>query len=98
MGKQDMPSSYAKEYAEAYEDATEDSAREKWDKEVFEILTDLRTKLTQSTSEIFPLICPKCNSFKITVVFGTSRSLECLSCGSQFHITDKRINLNKKTP
>ena len=90
MGKQDMCNKYAKEYTNAFEGMTEEKAREIWDEEVFDILTKLRTKLTESVSEIFPLRCPNCNSFKITMVFGTSRNLECLSCGSKFRIEDRK--------
>ena len=85
-----MPSSYAKEYSKTFEDLTEDQAREIWNKEIFDILVKVRTKLTESVSEIFPLQCPKCDSFKITVVFGANRSLECLSCGSKYRIEDKK--------
>jgi len=90
MGKQDMCNKYAKEYTNAFEGTAEEKAREIWDEEVFDILTKLRTKLTESISEIFPLRCPNCNSFKITMVFGTSRNLECLSCGSKFRIEDRK--------
>ena len=88
MGKQDMPSNYAKEMTETFE-TSEDDARKEWDEEIFNLLTELRTKLTESTTQIFPVKCPKCSSFKITVVFGTARRLECLSCGSEFRIEDK---------
>ena len=90
MGKQDMCSKYAQDFVETFQDMTEEKARKIWDKETHDILVKLRTKLTESTSEIFPLMCPKCRSFKITVVFGTSRSLECLSCGSKFRIEDRK--------
>jgi hypothetical protein len=88
MGKQDMPLEYAKQMTEMH-DATEEEIRKDWDEQVFDILINIRTKLTQSDSEIFPLKCPKCDSYKITVVFGTSRRLECLSCKSQFKIDDQ---------
>lgn len=90
MGKQDMCSKYAQDYVETFQDMTEEKARKIWDEELFDILVKLRTKLTESVSEIFPLRCPNCDSFKITVVFGTSRNLECLSCGSKFRIEDRK--------
>lgn len=88
MGKQDMPNEYAKEVAEAYDGMTEEKAREEWDSDIYDILTKLRPKLLNTTDTIFPLKCPKCDSYRITVVFGTSRRLECLSCGSQYRIGD----------
>lgn len=90
MGKQDMCSKYAQDYVEAFKEMTEEKARMAWNEEVHDILMNLRTRLTESISMIFPLKCPNCDSFKITVVFGTSRSLECLSCRSKFRIEDKK--------
>lgn len=89
MGKQDMCSKYAQDYVETFQEMTEEKARKMWDEEIFGMLVALRTKLTESVTEIFPLMCPNCNSFKITVVLGTNRSLECLSCGSKFRIEDR---------
>jgi len=88
IGKQDMSDKYASDYAETF-DMTEEEARKQWDYEVFSHLTSLITMITESTSTVFPLTCPKCNSFKMTVVFGTGRSLECLSCRSKFRVEDK---------
>jgi ribosomal protein S27E len=89
VGKQDMCNQYARRYADAFVDTTEEQARMAWEKDIHDLLSTLITRLTESTSVIFPLECPKCESLKITVVFGTSRSLECLSCGSRFRIVDK---------
>lgn len=85
-----MCNRYAKECAESFENMTEEDARKKWDEDIFDILTKLMTNLTESTTMIFPLKCPKCDSYKITTVFGTARSLECLSCGSKYRIEDKK--------
>ena len=37
---------------------------------------------------IFPLTCPKCHSFSITVAFGTSSRLECLHCGARYRLIE----------
>jgi hypothetical protein len=88
MGRQDMPDKYASDYVETYENMTEEEARRKWDEDVYGLLGTLITRMTESTTSLFPLRCPKCNSFKITTVFGTDRSLECLSCNNKFRIVD----------
>lgn len=89
MGKQDMCDNYARNYAESFDNTTEEDARERWDDDLWNVLTLLRTRLTESVMPIFPVKCPKCDSFKLTVVLGTARSLECLSCGSNYRIVDK---------
>lgn len=59
-------------------------------RDVYGLLSDLRTILTGSDVPLFPVICPKCRSLKITVVFGTASRLECLDCGSKFRIVEDR--------
>jgi hypothetical protein len=88
MGKNDMPDDYAQEWADNFKDTTVEDAREQWDKDIGEVLSKLRVRLTQSTSLIFPLKCPSCESYEITVVFGTNRQLECLSCRKRYRIND----------
>jgi len=58
------------------------------EQDLFDLLTDIRTTLTGSSILLLPLMCPKCDSFRITVVMGTSRLLECMDCGSKFRIVD----------
>ncbi len=84
-----MCSKYAKEYADSFDSTTEDDARERWDEDVYNILARIRTHMTESPTPLYPLRCPECDSFKITVVFATSRSLECLACGKTYHIEDR---------
>jgi len=56
--------------------------------DIFGFLMDARTLITRSDVPLIPLMCPKCDSFRITVVMGTDRLLECMDCGSKFRIVD----------
>jgi hypothetical protein len=56
--------------------------------EIFSFLTDARTLVTRSDTPLFPLMRPKCDSFRITVMFATSDTLVCMDCGSSFKIVE----------
>jgi hypothetical protein len=62
--------------------------RQPSERDIFNFLAYARTLITGSDVTLLPLACPRCGGFRVTVLVGTSRLLECLDCGGRFRIVD----------